>query len=563
MRVQITQFDVPPPIQANVGPGLIAQPGGQAGALPLPARFNIVTNAASGTAVRLVPILGQRQEVFARAGVPVTVYPAAGTAIEGFAVNIPIVLPDGATQGFTFDGASKWLQDAVMPGPSVNGGTITNGGSLELIRSDGSTVAVAGTVVGPAVTAAAVSGGSLSLSLSNDTTVDVSGSVVGPAGANGSNGVSVVGAAVTGGTLQVLLSSGQTLAAGSVIGPVGPTGAVGPSINSGTVNAGGTLSLVRSDGSTIAVSGTIVGAPGAAGAAGATGPAGPSINSGTVNAGGTLSLIRSDGSTIAVSGTIVGAPGAAGAAGATGPAGPSINSGTVNAGGTLSLVRSDGSTIAVSGTIVGAPGATGAAGATGPAGPSINSGTVNAGGTLSLVRSDGSTIAVSGTIVGATGAAGVGVTSAAVSGGTLTLLLSNSTSIVATGSVTPSFGQGLGNTGSVVGVFGSQSIAATAGTTIATAVASGLEDFIVQMPTGAGTVTLAMTPTYPGQRLMTEIHQGSTGGVIALNSGFVFTGSAASSFTLTPTAGAIDRIGWLSRDGTHWVPMFVNQGATL
>ena len=516
MRVQITQFDVPPPIQANVGPGLIAQPGGQAGALPLPARFNIVTNAASGTAVRLVPILGQRQEVFARAGVPVTVYPAAGTAIEGFAVNIPIVLPDGATQGFTFDGASKWLQDAVMPGPSVNGGTITNGGSLELIRSDGSTVAVAGTVVGPAVTAAAVSGGSLSLSLSNDTTVDVSGSVVGPAGANGSNGVSVVGAAVTGGTLQVLLSSGQTLAAGSVIGPVGPTGAVGPSINSGTVNAGGTLSLVRSDGSTIAVSGTIVGAPGAAGAAGATGPAGPSINSGTVNAGGTLSL-----------------------------------------------VRSDGSTIAVSGTIVGAPGATGAAGATGPAGPSINSGTVNAGGTLSLVRSDGSTIAVSGTIVGATGAAGVGVTSAAVSGGTLTLLLSNSTSIVATGSVTPSFGQGLGNTGSVVGVFGSQSIAATAGTTIATAVASGLEDFIVQMPTGAGTVTLAMTPTYPGQRLMTEIHQGSTGGVIALNSGFVFTGSAASSFTLTPTAGAIDRIGWLSRDGTHWVPMFVNQGATL
>ena len=469
MRVQITQFDVPPPIQANVGPGLIAQPGGQAGALPLPARFNIVTNAASGTAVRLVPILGQRQEVFARAGVPVTVYPAAGTAIEGFAVNIPIVLPDGATQGFTFDGASKWLQDAVMPGPSVNGGTITNGGSLELIRSDGSTVAVAGTVVGPAVTAAAVSGGSLSLSLSNDTTVDVSGSVVGPAGANGSNGVSVVGAAVTGGTLQVLLSSGQTLAAGSVIGPVGPTGAVGPSINSGTVNAGGTLSLVRSDGSTIAVSGTIVGAPGAAGAAGATGPAGPSINSGTVNAGGTLSLIRSD----------------------------------------------------------------------------------------------GSTIAVSGTIVGATGAAGVGVTSAAVSGGTLTLLLSNSTSIVATGSVTPSFGQGLGNTGSVVGVFGSQSIAATAGTTIATAVASGLEDFIVQMPTGAGTVTLAMTPTYPGQRLMTEIHQGSTGGVIALNSGFVFTGSAASSFTLTPTAGAIDRIGWLSRDGTHWVPMFVNQGATL
>ena len=469
MRVQITQFDVPPPIQANVGPGLIAQPGGQAGALPLPARFNIVTNAASGTAVRLVPILGQRQEVFARAGVPVTVYPAAGTAIEGFAVNIPIVLPDGATQGFTFDGASKWLQDAVMPGPSVNGGTITNGGSLELIRSDGSTVAVAGTVVGPAVTAAAVSGGSLSLSLSNDTTVDVSGSVVGPAGANGSNGVSVVGAAVTGGTLQVLLSSGQTLAAGSVIGPVGPTGAVGPSINSGTVNAGGTLSLVRSDGSTIAVSGTIVGAPGA----------------------------------------------------------------------------------------------TGAAGATGPAGPSINSGTVNAGGTLSLVRSDGSTIAVSGTIVGATGAAGVGVTSAAVSGGTLTLLLSNSTSIVATGSVTPSFGQGLGNTGSVVGVFGSQSIAATAGTTIATAVASGLEDFIVQMPTGAGTVTLAMTPTYPGQRLMTEIHQGSTGGVIALNSGFVFTGSAASSFTLTPTAGAIDRIGWLSRDGTHWVPMFVNQGATL
>ena len=38
---------------------------------------------------------------------------------------------------------------------------------------------------------------------------------------------------------------------------------------------------------------------------------------------------------------------------------------------------------------------------------------------------------------------------------------------------------------------------------------------------------------------------------------------AITSFTLTPTVGAIDRLEWLSPDGAGWALLAINQGATF
>ncbi len=63
MKVVITQTDMPPPIPAGAAGGIVAAPGGQAGATALTARVNILTNVASGTGVVLTNILGSQQTV--------------------------------------------------------------------------------------------------------------------------------------------------------------------------------------------------------------------------------------------------------------------------------------------------------------------------------------------------------------------------------------------------------------------------------------------------------------------------------------------------------------------
>lgn len=105
-------------------------------------------------------------------------------------------------------------------------------------------------------------------------------------------------------------------------------------------------------------------------------------------------------------------------------------------------------------------------------------------------------------------------------------------------------------------------LAGTAAGTLAPSPTTGTTDVIVTMPSAGGTVTLAGGPTFPRQRMLTEIHQGVTVGVLNLGTVFHLTG-AVTSFTLTPTASAIDRMEWLSPDGTLWVNLAINQNATL
>ena len=108
MKVSITQLNEPPAVPAQVATGLAATAGGQTGAGLLPAAINIVTAGSAGLARKLnagIP----RQEVFARFGFDLLVYPTEGTAIEGYGANVPVTVPDGTSSTFTFDGVSLWL----------------------------------------------------------------------------------------------------------------------------------------------------------------------------------------------------------------------------------------------------------------------------------------------------------------------------------------------------------------------------------------------------------------------------------------------------------------------
>lgn len=110
MKVFITQMDAPPPIPNAIVAGIIASPGGQAGATPLRARINIVETIGAGTGVALSILQPARQEVFARGGSALILYPPLNTQIEANAVNAPVTMADGTHGTFTFDGEQTWLQ---------------------------------------------------------------------------------------------------------------------------------------------------------------------------------------------------------------------------------------------------------------------------------------------------------------------------------------------------------------------------------------------------------------------------------------------------------------------
>jgi hypothetical protein len=108
MRVFITQLNEPPAVPAQVATGLAAMAGGQTGAALLPAAVNIVTAGSAGQGRKLNAGIA-RQEVFARFGFDLLVYPTEGTAIEGYGANVPVIVPAGTNATFTFDGVSLWL----------------------------------------------------------------------------------------------------------------------------------------------------------------------------------------------------------------------------------------------------------------------------------------------------------------------------------------------------------------------------------------------------------------------------------------------------------------------
>jgi hypothetical protein len=111
MSVIIRQLDGPLPRPSLTATNIVATPGGQTDATPLPAQRNIVKNVAPGAGViiQLLPI-GQ-QTVFNRCGtgVELTVFPIVGMKIEGNGTNVPQTIADGDQVTFTWDGSVTWL----------------------------------------------------------------------------------------------------------------------------------------------------------------------------------------------------------------------------------------------------------------------------------------------------------------------------------------------------------------------------------------------------------------------------------------------------------------------
>lgn len=113
-----------------------------------------------------------------------------------------------------------------------------------------------------------------------------------------------------------------------------------------------------------------------------------------------------------------------------------------------------------------------------------------------------------------------------------------------------------------VSINNSITLAGTAGGTLAPAPTTGTTDVIINMPAAGGTVTVNPVVSFSRQRMEMDIKQGATFGVLNFGTVVKLTG-AVSTFTLTPTANAVDRLSFISPDGTSWVPWAVNQGATL
>jgi hypothetical protein len=111
MSVIIQQVDVPLPRPSGTVTNIVATPGGQTNATPLPARRNIVTNCAPGAGVAIQLLTDGQQTVFNRCGtgVELTVFPIAGMKIEGNGPNVPVTIADGDQVTFTWDGTITWL----------------------------------------------------------------------------------------------------------------------------------------------------------------------------------------------------------------------------------------------------------------------------------------------------------------------------------------------------------------------------------------------------------------------------------------------------------------------
>lgn len=109
MKLIITPLNSPIPPQSEVAAGLSAQPGGQAGALGLTMRVNIITNVAANTGVRLAIVNNRyRQEVINRGGATVSVFPPTGHNFTGVATNVAIPLENGQEAAFTYRGGVTW-----------------------------------------------------------------------------------------------------------------------------------------------------------------------------------------------------------------------------------------------------------------------------------------------------------------------------------------------------------------------------------------------------------------------------------------------------------------------
>lgn len=132
----------------------------------------------------------------------------------------------------------------------------------------------------------------------------------------------------------------------------------------------------------------------------------------------------------------------------------------------------------------------------------------------------------------------------------------------ASGSATIAAGLGAVNNSGTIQINNILTLNGTAAGTLAISPTTGTSDVLINMPASGGTVTASGAPSFPRQRMLWDVKQGATFGVFNLGTVYKLTG-AIGSFTLTPTNGAIDRLEWLSPDGTSWVPLAINQNFTL
>lgn len=291
------------------------------------------------------------------------------------------------------------------------------------------------------------------------------------------------------------------------------------------------------------------------------GPAITALGSGVSGSGGTLTATGSGGSVTQVNT----------GAGLTG--GPINSSGTVSfaAIAAASLIANTSSASAVPSAV---PLGAGLAFSGGSLAANYQAGSITAlgsgvsliSGTLSATGTGGSvTSVVAGTGLNGGTITTTGTLTANYQAGTLASFATG-LSLVGT-ALTPAVaaaGNGIAINSGTITIDSSSTLQGTVAGTLTIAPASGVNNVLVNMPTAAGTVTLAAAPAYQYQRAVLNIKQGSTPQSVSLNSGFVFaTSGGPTGYTATATASARDILGLYSPDGTHWLVDGMLQGVTI
>lgn len=216
-------------------------------------------------------------------------------------------------------------------------------------------------------------------------------------------------------------------------------------------------------------------------------------------------------------------------------AGTGLSGGTITASGTVALATRTAS------TLMGNPGTAAAT----PSDITIGSGlTLSTAGTLSSTGGGGSVTSVA--------TSGAGISGGPITGsGTLTVEWN-------AGTVSALGGAMAINSGTISPQ--NQGTITLSGTTTGTINPSGVDSFLVNNGTAAGTI--AVSPGFQGQRLRVEIKQGATAHTITFTSTVSF-GTTVTSYTATNTASARDLIQLFCVDGTHWAFAAVSQGFTI
>lgn len=246
------------------------------------------------------------------------------------------------------------------------------------------------------------------------------------------------------------------------------------------------------------------------------------------------------------------------------------NIGTITAGANITVTNGTGPN-----TTIAATGTTGVTSVIAQGGPFLANGTITGAGTISnsaasltahgiiLAEGTGAAVATAAMtngqlLIGATGADPVPQTMS----GDATINAGGTIAVSKVAGNTLSANQGAVLNSGTVSINNAITLAGTAAGTLTPSPTTGTTDVIINMPAAGGTVTVNGVPSFSRQRMLMEIKQGATAGILNLGTVYKFTG-AVTSFTLTATANAVDRLQFLSPDGTSWVSLAIDQNATL